>query len=613
MRYEKILNLLIRNLINFIVFIIPAAFWQPSLDPFGPPQLMAGRVFIPLLLALVIIKGYINGRVVLKKSPLIIPLTGYVLVMLISVFVSINKPVSLKYLTELILFIYGGYLIYSVIDRKDLSRIIFIMIFSQTLVAFYGITQHFGADMFKWNTNFAGRPMGTIGNPDFFAGQMLIPFFMLLAYTVFTKKHRVLALIALVINLACFIFTKVIGAYFGFAAGLAVFAAGCAVYKADILKSFFRKYAKIIIAVSAVCVISAVLLFPAAKSGFASLYKEKKRSLVHRLLMWEASLLMVKDSPLIGKGIGSYRLNYPYYQGILLNDPKNSEYDYVVTWMPHQNYLLIAAETGIAGLGMFLLAIVLFFILCLDIFIKKKRFEPVLFGIMCGVTALLAASFFNTFYNVAATTLYFFFFLFVPYMFTDGSGAFPVKKQYLVFLLAASALLLFYMINGDARTMASNVYLKKANKFEKNNMLKQAIDYYERIYTLKPVELCPQTDVAQFYYGAEAYRKAGYLEKAEENYIKDLKLNPYCPEVNNMLGAVSGQLGKLEDSIKYLETAIFVAPHYEAAFTNLATAYMAKKDYKNAENTLRKYIRVNGTSGKLEAMIDAIKKAEAAR
>ena len=130
---------------------------------------------------------------------------------------------------------------------------------------------------------------------------------------------------------------------------------------------------------------------------------------------------------------------------------------------------------------------------------------------------------------------------------------------------------------------------------------------------INPVELCPQTVVAQFYYAAENYREMGMLEKAEGHYRKDLELNPYGPEVNNMLGALLGQTGRIEESIEYLKKTIFIAPQYEAAYTNLATAYASKGDFESAARVLEKFIVINGPKPEIGAMLEAVRAAGGGR
>ncbi|HPN65346.1 MAG TPA: tetratricopeptide repeat protein [Candidatus Goldiibacteriota bacterium] len=96
------------------------------------------------------------------------------------------------------------------------------------------------------------------------------------------------------------------------------------------------------------------------------------------------------------------------------------------------------------------------------------------------------------------------------------------------------------------------------------------------------------------------------LQKAFEFYGRDLAVNPYCPEVNNMYGALGGQLGNVDLAIKHLNTAIFTAPHYETAYTNLATAYMVKGDAPSAKKILQRYVEKNSVNPRVENMLKAL-------
>lgn len=606
MNFKRVWELLLNNVINFTVFLMPMVFFQPSLDPFGPVQMMTARIFLPLITLIFIIRSMRDGRVLLKQNPALLPLIAYLLAAFVSVFFSVNMEVSFKYLIDMTVMILGAYMVFSAAGAGGIKKIVFMIILSHTLMAAYGIAQHFNADPFKWSTNFTGRPLGTIGNPDFFAGELLVPFFIIAAYALYEKKLRLWAVAALVIHAVCIYYTRVAGVFIGLGFGAVAFVVAAAFISREKIAAVFSAHKKKLIAGMLAVIAIAVILSPFVISKFNKFAAEKERSLKHRLIMWESSLLMAAESPLLGKGLGSFRMNYPYYQGILLNNPKNNDYDYVVTWMPHQQYLLIASETGIIGLGLFLLAIAAFYRVTAGL-IRDKRAGFIALGFASSVTALLGASFFNTFYNIASTTFFFFLMLFAQHAFSQKISFYPVKKKTAYGMLAAVSFALIMLINGDGRTLAANMYLKKADSFSKiDSMLSKAIEYYERVIGLKAVELCPQTDVAQYYYAAEAYRKAGYLEKAAGYYRLDLKLNPYCPEVNNMLGALSGQLGNLDESIKLLETAVFTAPHYDAAYTNLATAYVSKKDYAGAKRTLSKFMEKNGSKPEFESMLKAV-------
>jgi O-antigen ligase len=63
-----------------------------------------------------------------------------------------------------------------------------------------------------------------------------------------------------------------------------------------------------------------------------------------RLDYWHRSLLAFQEKPLIGHGVGSWRMNYHRLGGMQVEAPSN----------PHQQYLLWAVESGTFGLALFL-------------------------------------------------------------------------------------------------------------------------------------------------------------------------------------------------------------------------------------------------------------------
>ena len=67
-------------------------------------------------------------------------------------------------------------------------------------------------------------------------------------------------------------------------------------------------------------------------------------SQAQRLDYWHRSLLAMKESPLLGHGVGSWRMNYHRLGGMQVDAPSN----------PHQQYLLWAVESGAVGLLLFL-------------------------------------------------------------------------------------------------------------------------------------------------------------------------------------------------------------------------------------------------------------------
>lgn len=67
-------------------------------------------------------------------------------------------------------------------------------------------------------------------------------------------------------------------------------------------------------------------------------------SQAQRMDYWHRSLLAIQEKPLMGHGVGSWRVNYHRLGGMQKDAPSN----------PHQQYLLWAVESGVVGVGLFL-------------------------------------------------------------------------------------------------------------------------------------------------------------------------------------------------------------------------------------------------------------------
>jgi O-antigen ligase len=100
-----------------------------------------------------------------------------------------------------------------------------------------------------------------------------------------------------------------------------------------------------------------------------------------RLKIWRISLLMLKDSPLLGKGIGLFMDYLP-------------KYAYIGAEYAHNCYLQILVETGIIGLLPFLLF--LGTIITQGLVKIIRNFDELFLGLFSAFIAFLIHSFFDT-------------------------------------------------------------------------------------------------------------------------------------------------------------------------------------------------------------------------
>ncbi len=217
------------------------------------------------------------------------------------------------------------------------------IVLSAWISALYGLLQVIdrwlpGADIMPWRGFFGERIFSTHANPNFFGDFLVFSSFIILAEYLRTKQKRLLLLLA--IAALDLFFTESKGAWLGFSASAAFFAA---VYS-NCVHSFKKHMRKINIAVTCL-LLGAVIL--------TGIYASKRfQSISFRAYTWTAAFGMVQDSPVLGTGVGSFKTIYPAYRKPQIfyieqahnNETQHAENEYLEQW----------ATAGTVGLGIFL-------------------------------------------------------------------------------------------------------------------------------------------------------------------------------------------------------------------------------------------------------------------
>lgn len=117
---------------------------------------------------------------------------------------------------------------------------------------------------------------------------------------------------------------------------------------------------------------------------FISLMALKRDSSHGRFLIWKISCNIIRDSPLIGTGLNSYKSIYPTYQAKFYQQGKMTDKEILLadnTIYAFNEYIQLTCETGLVGL-VFLLALVFLYLS------NKNRKKNPLF--IAGVTLLIS-------------------------------------------------------------------------------------------------------------------------------------------------------------------------------------------------------------------------------
>jgi len=217
-----------------------------------------------------------------------------------------------------------------------------------------------------------------------------------------TKKNRILYFLLLSIIYATLMICQSRGIWISIS--LIVILAIYIIIKFNLLKIFKenKKWLTLLLITFLVITIIYSIDNPLNKSAITvpqramTTFDENDPSINTRFLIWKTTLEMIKDRPLLGSGIGTFKMNYLFYQAEFL---KNNFYYLKYSGNAkeaHNEYLQMATELGMVGLGIFLSIFIVFYSLIIKYFKKEESNQKklIVFGLLMGITCFLIPSFF---------------------------------------------------------------------------------------------------------------------------------------------------------------------------------------------------------------------------
>ena len=250
------------------------------------------------------------------------------------------------------LLMYGGVstLIACEFTAQDVRTLTNFMVATAWICLVYGLFQIAniwlpGVDLLPWHGFFGTRIFSTHANPNFFGAFIVFSSAIIGIQFAQTRKKSLLVLLAIgLIDLA---FTESKGAWLAYA-GMLVFAAFTYTNFMVNVRTHLSKFNLAALA---------VLLLAGAAAG---VYSAKRfQSVSFRTYTWLSAFEMVKDSPILGTGPGSFKLVYPAYrrpQIFYIENAHNNE-----TQHAENEILEQAATGGLVGLALGLWLLVALF------------------------------------------------------------------------------------------------------------------------------------------------------------------------------------------------------------------------------------------------------------
>lgn len=356
------------------IVAVPFGTWLPI--PLGVGNLTAVDLAVALLLALWFARMSVVERgITIRFPPLTFPFALFLFAALVSLTGARSLPFALKELTKWVemfaLYVYVA----NNLDATKLKRALAVMLVAGSAEAAIGIYQF----LFRWGPKgfllFGDyiRAFGTFEQPNPFAGYLALilpialgvvlgPLFQVQSFRLFLRRTLNLQLeiltlafaaLALVTMLVAALMSWSRGAWLGIAAGLLV----------TVIVQNRRAFIVTILAafvVTFIVLLSSSNLIPdviaARLAGIADYFgvfdvrgvkvDDANYAVVERMAHWQAAGEMLLAQPAFGVGIGNYAVVYPAFALPRWDDPLGHAHNY---------YLNVAAETGLVGLGAYLL------------------------------------------------------------------------------------------------------------------------------------------------------------------------------------------------------------------------------------------------------------------
>lgn len=595
---KKIKDILL-NLLFFIFFILVPI--MPDVQ-ITRPKLFTIEILSYLMFVVFVFWVLLVNKINYYKSKVILFFIIFFIYVLVRYIISNEKPIMFNEIKRWLLSIWLFYII-SVASYKKQKVFINFFIFGSFLATLYGLLQHFGGIAGFIDVPKMERVMSMFGNPIFFAVH-IINFLPIVFGLFLVEKKFFLKIIYFMVFLVALItlyYTKTRAAF------IALF-----------LSSIFFIYFLYPSRKKFLYLASFVVLF------FLFLIFTKNIWLRHQAhpLIWRDTIKMWLSNPIFGVGIGKFHIEFVKFasedlrkiwpqKNFIINDA-------------HNEYLQMLSESGIIGFVLFVLPILIFFYENLKKLNIQKDFlkRVLIISLLSGCFAVLVQNFFSVDMRFIISSVYMFITMGITLSINN-----EMKEKKLIFVsreLKIVSFLAFFVISGlvsfSNKTVSLLSILHISSKgvilsiddngfgllqivlrpYLANYKLSKEKDFFdEKIVnaaeTLQELQKLKEKypDKAIIYEKiAWIYAKERQFDKAIQNYLKAIELNPDSYAAYNNLGNIMFYIDR-KKAIEYYLKSIEINPRQVDARLNLGITYYLEGKLDLASEQFNEVLKID--------------------
>lgn len=399
--FDKFLTKIPDKIIEYsfyvLFFLVPLVLTPINYELFEYNKMMLTYAISIIITGAWIIKIIRNRRLEITKTPLDIPIALFLISQIVSAVFSIDKYVSIwgyysrfnGGLVSVFTYILLYYSFVTNFPREKIGKLFKFILSSAVLVSVYAVLEHLGIDKNIWVQDVQNRVFSTLGQPNWLAAYLdvLIPIMLSVVLLNFLSHDSatqdkspffvILAYSIIVILFASLLFTKSRSGMIALGiCDLVFWLISFIKFSKNIFRPLIILNSLFLILVflfgSPFNEINGLTLPEITKNKSAPVSKSAQpevpagSSVIEvgvtdsgniRKIVWKGAIDIFKHYPLFGSGVETFAFSYYMFRPAEHN--MTSEWDFLYN-KAHNEYLNYAANTGIFGIGSYLLIIILF-------------------------------------------------------------------------------------------------------------------------------------------------------------------------------------------------------------------------------------------------------------
>lgn len=596
-----------------MIAVIPL-FYSPLFMEYGAPKLIVAQVMGFALGMLWLASMALDRQIAVVDTPLYYVFLAMLSTHFISLFQAYNVAQGLDQIFRQACFFGLSVMVFHLVQTPgQMRRLSGAMAITGGIVAIIGLLQHNGIYAFHapWSL-----PVSTIGNVNFVAQyyNVVFPIALVMLFLVRGIWKR------LGVGSACFFMACHIivlgsrGGWIGTGAALAIAGSIALLRRFHVGRRLFTG-----IAITAVVAMLSWPLIAGMVSQIPVSQNQTLGSVVddywmriterlslgirladdstrQRVSLWEDTLRMIFDHPLLGVGAGNFQFNEPKYASResleikrRFEQPAGQD---LMAFNAHNEYLEIWAETGLIGLaafGAFLFLLLRALAGAVLRYIRSNG-DPLIIGFAAAVGATLVHSAFDSNLQQPASAVHFWIVVGMVWSLKlNAEGRAPLELLFVegrkagVVMMALCGMALIATAGMGARTLMGEYYYLKGRWAFHSQNYKEAEGLWQRASAYGPTKHFRTYQSL----GTALYHQGKWGEAADA-YRQSLAQFPHNARVHYMLGRSLSNAGDTQAALPHFQTAVSLNPLRVEFHLGLGEALSNAGDAKAAIAALEK-------------------------